>query len=57
MKSKEHERLLRLRRKCFDKDWNCLDWDKVDAIDRLINEEDARFEKVFQNFLDNIQPV
>jgi hypothetical protein len=57
MKSKEHERLMRLRRKCFDKDWHCLDWGKVEEIDKLIDEEDERIERVFQKFLDNIRPV
>jgi len=57
MKSKEHERLLRIRRKCFDKNWNCLDWDRVEEIDKLIREEDERMETVFQNFLDSIVPI
>ena len=57
MKSKEHKGLLRLRRKCFDKNWNCLDWDRVEEIDRLIHEEDARFNAFFETVMDNIQPI
>ena len=57
MKSKEHNRLLRERRKCFDKNWNCLDRDRVDEIDRLMRIEDERFNAVIQKFMDNIQPM
>ena len=39
---KEYQKLLRQRRKLFDKDWNCLDWDALEKLDKEINAEKDR---------------
>jgi len=40
--NKYYQKLLRDRRKLFDKDWNCKDWDALEKIDEAITEEKER---------------